>query len=89
MLEKQGMEFQFDTAAQKAEVKDGRVYVSWKSGETSGEEVADRVLVATGRKPITDGLGLKEIGVATDAKGFVKIDPHLPPTSPASGPSAT
>lgn len=77
MLEKQGMKFQFATSAKETKIKDGRVYVSWKSGEKSGEEVADRVLVATGRKPITDGLGLKEVGVATDAKGFVKIDPHF------------
>jgi dihydrolipoamide dehydrogenase len=77
MLEKQGMKFQFATSAKETKIKDGRVYVSWKSGETSGEEIADRVLVATGRKPITDGLGLKEVGVATDAKGFIKIDPHF------------
>ena len=46
-------------------MKDGKVVVSWKSGDKTGEEVADKVLVATGRKPVTDGLGLKEIGVAT------------------------
>lgn len=82
MLEKQGMKFQFKTGATRAIVENGKVRVAWKSGDQSGEEIADKVLVATGRKPATDGLGLKEIGVATDAKGFVKIDDHFATSVP-------
>ena len=77
MLEKQGMRFQFKAAAQSAAIRDGRVHVTWKSGDRTGEEVADKVLVATGRKPITDNLGLDNVGVALDPKGFVKIDAHF------------
>jgi dihydrolipoamide dehydrogenase len=77
MLEKQGMRFQFNAAAQKAVVKDGKVTVTYQTGDTTADEAADVVLVATGRRPITEGLGLKEVGVATDAKGFVKIDSHF------------
>ena len=77
MLEKQGMKFQFATGARETKIKDGQVHVTWRSGETTGEEVADKVLVATGRKPVTDGLGLKEAGVALDPKGFVKVDDHF------------
>jgi len=77
MLEKQGMKFRFKTGAQRAMVENGKVRVAWKSGDQSGEEIADKVLVATGRKPATDGLGLKEVGVATDPKGFVQIDKHF------------
>jgi dihydrolipoamide dehydrogenase len=77
MLEKQGFKFQFGAAATGAKVKGGKVHVTWKSGEKTGEEIADKVLVATGRKPVTDGLGLKEAGIALDPKGFVKIDAHF------------
>jgi dihydrolipoamide dehydrogenase len=77
MLEKQGIKFQFATGARETKIKDGKVHVTWKSGDKTGEEVADRVLVATGRKPVTDGLGLKEVGVEIDARGFVKADPHF------------
>jgi dihydrolipoamide dehydrogenase len=77
MLEKQGMKFQFGAAAREAKVKDGKVIVTWKNGDKSTDEVADKVLVATGRKPVTNGLGLKEVGVELDTKGFVKIDSHF------------
>ncbi len=77
ILEKQGLLFQFNTAAKKAEVKDGKVHVTWKSGDKTGVEIVDKVLVATGRRPITDGLGLAEAGVELDKRGFVKIDEHF------------
>jgi dihydrolipoamide dehydrogenase len=38
---------------------------------------ADCVLVAIGRKPYTDGLGLDKVGVAMDKRGFVQIDGHF------------
>ncbi|MDB5330201.1 MAG: lpd [Phycisphaerales bacterium] len=77
LLEKQGLTFQFETSAQEAKVKDGKVHVTWKSGDKTGTEIADKVLVATGRRPVTDGLGLKEAGVELDKRGFVKIDNHF------------
>lgn len=75
-LEKLGMKFQFTTAAQSATVKNGEVTVAWKQGEKTGETKADVVMVAVGRKPYTENLGLKEVGVELDAKGFVKVDGH-------------
>jgi dihydrolipoamide dehydrogenase len=60
-----------------AEVKDGKVLVTCKTGDQTSVEECDRVLVATGRRPITDSLGLTEAGVAMDPRGFVKIDPHF------------
>jgi dihydrolipoamide dehydrogenase len=38
---------------------------------------ADVVLVATGRRPFTEGLGLEEAGVEMDERGRVKTDEHL------------
>ena len=40
-------------------------------------ETRDKLLVAVGRRPATDGLGLAELGVAMDKKGFVKIDANF------------
>ncbi len=42
----------------------------------------DKLLVATGRQPRTDGLGLDEAGIATDARGAVLVDERLRTTVP-------
>ncbi len=45
-----------------------------KAKLTDGSEVsADFILLAVGRKPNTEGLGLEEVGVEKDSKGFVKV----------------
>ena len=77
LLEKQGIKFRFNAAATGAQVKDGKVHVTWKGGDQTGTEVVDRCLVSTGRRPVTDGLGLAEAGVEIDKKGFVKADAHF------------
>ncbi len=75
-LEKQGMKFKFNSAAQGAEVKNGKVFVTIKTGDQTTVEECDRVLVSTGRKPVTDGLGLAEMGVSLDKRGFVLVNEH-------------
>jgi dihydrolipoyl dehydrogenase len=74
LLEKQGLKFKFNTVAQSAKVESKHVTVSWKTGEQTGTEPVDKVLVAVGRRPVTDNLGLREIGVVIDSKGFVKVN---------------
>jgi len=77
LLEKQGMEFRLKTSAESAKVENGRVQVARSGGEGGAEkgiEECDKLLVAVGRRPHTDGLGLSELGVATDRRGFVTID---------------
>jgi len=75
-LEKQGLKFQFKTGAQGAKIENGKVTVAWKRDSETGNETADVVLVAVGRKPYTQNLGLKEAGVNMDAKGFVAVNSH-------------
>lgn len=75
-LEKIGLKFQFGTAAQSAKTTGDSTTVTWKRGEETGTTTADVVLVAVGRKPYTDALGAKEIGLDLDPKGFIKVDSH-------------
>src|SRR5215469_356507 len=42
---------------------------------------ADRLLVATGRQPVTDGLGLADAGVRADERGCIATDRHLATTT--------
>lgn len=53
---------------------DSGVAVILKKGDDEIEETVDRVLVAIGRTPNTDGLGLENTGVTTDDKGFIVVD---------------
>jgi dihydrolipoamide dehydrogenase len=79
-LEKQGLKFKFATIAESAEVAGGgKVHVKWKSkdGSASGVEEVDKVLVCVGRRPFTENLGLSELGVGRDKKGFVIVDQHF------------
>ena len=45
-------------------------------GATEAEQIYEKVLVAVGRRPRTDGLGLEKTRVALDGRGFVQVDPQ-------------
>ena len=80
LLEKQGMKFRFRTIAERAEVSGGKVRVHFKSRDNDadrGVEEVDKVLVAVGRRPVTDNLGLESVGVTLDPKGFIPVDKHF------------
>jgi dihydrolipoamide dehydrogenase len=73
-LEKQGMKFQFKTSARAAKVEGNQVKVTVTSGEETREETCDVLLVAVGRRPYTDGVGAKELGVRMDEKGRIVVN---------------
>src|SRR5262249_17318835 len=75
LLEKQGIHFRFNTVAEGVQVRDDKAAVRWKSreGGESGVEEVDKVLVSVGRRPVTDKLGLENVGVELDAKGFIPV----------------
>ncbi len=50
--------------------------------ETGGPLKAEKVLVAAGRRPSTEGLGLTDAGVKTDARGWVSVDERYATTAP-------
>jgi dihydrolipoamide dehydrogenase len=56
---------------------DRGVAVSLEGAGVAAEQRFDRVLVAIGRKPATQGLGLEHTRVKLDAKGFIQVDQHL------------
>ncbi|HCL67605.1 MAG TPA: dihydrolipoyl dehydrogenase [Rhizobium sp.] len=78
MLAKQGMEFNLGAKVTGVEKSGKGAKVTFepvKGGEAQAVE-ADVVLIATGRKPYTEGLGLAEAGVALDGRGRIEIDGH-------------
>jgi len=74
-LEGQGMEFRLSSkvVAAKPAKKTVKVTVENADGDTE-ETRCDKVLVAVGRRPLTEGAGLDEAGVELDDQGRVAID---------------
>ena len=75
LLQKQGFDFRLDTLVKEAKVIDQNVEVTMAN--KGQEEVLsfDRLLVSVGRRPLTRGLGLDEIGVQTDQRsGHLVVD---------------
>jgi dihydrolipoamide dehydrogenase len=78
-LTKQGLEFYLETKVTGASLEGGRAKVTAekKDGTALSFDCA-RVLVAVGRRPFTQGLGLAEVGVSVDPKtGKVPVDAHF------------
>ena len=78
ILKKQGMEFILGAAVQSVETTKTKAKLTYKLRKDESEHTldADCVLVATGRKAYTDGLGLADLGVEMTDRGQVKTDAH-------------
>jgi dihydrolipoamide dehydrogenase len=79
LLEKQGFAFKLGAKVTGVDTsgKTLMAQVEPAAGGAAETIEADVVLVAIGRTPYTDGLGLKEAGVALDERGRVEIDAHF------------
>jgi dihydrolipoamide dehydrogenase len=75
-LAKQGLTFVLGAAVESAERGPDGLRLSYKlrKDDSSATLDADIVLVATGRRPYAEGLGLEELGVAMTDRGQVRID---------------
>jgi dihydrolipoamide dehydrogenase len=78
ILQKQGLKFVLGAAVQSVTKgkKGATVSYKLKKDESEASLDADIVLVATGRKPYTAGLGLEALGVEMGPRGTVKTDAH-------------
>jgi dihydrolipoyl dehydrogenase len=74
MLKKQGLKFIMGAAVQSTQATKTKAKLTYKLRKDDSEHVIDTdvVLVATGRKPFTDGLGLKALGVTMSPRGQVQ-----------------
>jgi dihydrolipoamide dehydrogenase len=78
-LKKQGFKFKLKTKVVKSSVEaDGVVLTTEPSaGGDATEEKFDIVLVATGRRPYTEELGLESLGIQKDKIGRIQVDDHF------------
>ena len=84
-LKKQGFNFQLKRKVVKSVVGEDGVTLSTEAstGGKEKEEKYDIVLVATGRRPYTDGLGLEQLGIQTDKLGRIEVDEHFKTAVPS------
>ncbi len=78
LLKKQGMEIITGAAVQKSEALKTKAKVTYKLLKDDSEHTidADTVLLATGRRPYTEGLGLDKLGVKLTERGQIATDKH-------------
>ena len=84
-LKKQGFKFNLKTKVTKSEVTADGVLLTTEAaaGGKEKEETYDVVLVATGRRPYTDGLGLEDLGIQKDNLGRIQVDEHFKTAVPS------
>lgn len=80
IFKKQGLDIRTAVRVTAAYAKDGKGVVEYEGGEPL---VADRVLLATGRVPNTDGLGLENVGLSTDERGRIPVNAHYQTAVPS------
>jgi dihydrolipoamide dehydrogenase len=78
---RRGIQAHVDARVQAVDEVDDGVKIVFEAGGETRAVTADVCLVAVGRGPVTDGLGLEKVGVELD-RGFVKVDGQLVTTAP-------
>lgn len=74
LFTRQGLNIQLNRRVLSARVEGDRCVVEVEGAEPIE---CDRVLVATGRVPYTEGLGLETVGIEVDEKGFIPVDENF------------
>jgi len=79
ILNKQGIKFRLNSKVNSVKKQSNSLIVEFTDNKLSKTEKieADKVLVAVGRKPYTDGLNLLKIGIKKDKKGRIEVNEKL------------
>ena len=77
IFSRQGLEFRLQSWVESARVENGKCVVRCKGAEPIE---CDRVLLAAGRVPLSQNIGLEAVGIATDKRGFVPVDSNYQTT---------
>ena len=79
ILTKQGIKFKLSSKVTAVTNKGNQVEVSFENNQTSQKEIllVDKVLVAVGRKPYTEGLNLNKLGIKKDPQGRIEVNEKL------------
>ena len=76
-LAEEGIDVRVDSKVVGVEKQGSSIGVKVESEGKTSQVAGTHVLVATGRRPNTDDLGLDKAGIATDARGYIQVDDQL------------
>jgi pyruvate/2-oxoglutarate dehydrogenase complex dihydrolipoamide dehydrogenase (E3) component len=76
-LEGEGIRFLLQANTTHVEKQNGQIVLTVATGDSSETVRGSHLLVATGRRPNTDDLGLESTGVQLTPQGFIKVNGHL------------
>ena len=76
-LKEESIDVRVDSKVVGVEKQGNSIAVKVESAGQISLVVGTHVLVAIGRQPNTDDLGLDKAGIATDARGYIQVDDHL------------
>jgi dihydrolipoamide dehydrogenase len=82
VLKKQGLTIYTQAKVTGAKEEGGKHAVSFEWEGKQMSEPAEVVLVAVGRKPYTEGLGLETVGIKLDNRGRIEVDKHFQTSAP-------
>ena len=77
LLTKQGIKIETGAKVTGVKKNGAKTILTAERDGTPLEFPADKILVAVGRRPFTDGLGLEKTGITLDEKKRIKVDDHL------------
>lgn len=77
ILENEGIQVCTNTGNYRVENRNGKIAINMECHGTAREVVGSHLLVATGRRPNTDDLGLDKAGVKVDKRGIIEVDDQL------------
>ena len=76
-LKEEGIDVRVDSKVVGVEKQGNRIAVKIEAAGTVSQVVGTHLLVAIGRRPNTDDLGLDRAGIATDSRGYIEVDDQL------------
>ncbi len=77
ILELEGIQIRLNAKCISLAKREGGIAVSMECGDGAPEVTGSHVLIAVGRMPNTQDLGLDQAGVATDNRGYIQVDDQL------------
>jgi pyruvate/2-oxoglutarate dehydrogenase complex dihydrolipoamide dehydrogenase (E3) component len=77
ILRSEGVEICTNTGDLRVRNRNGKIAIQMLCDGKPREETGSHLLVAAGRRPNTDDLGLERAGIETDSRGFIRVDDQL------------